>query len=132
MRALIPREGTAPVRERLLMTLFIAALIHGMLILGITFAGSGSHDGGARGLDVLLVSDELPTAQRNDSAAYLAQRTQLGSGNTPSAAIAHNRAPELAPPPHQGDAQGTSLSTSAPSAARADDPVLTTIAARTD
>ena len=82
MRALIPREGAAPVRDRLLMTLFIAVLIHGMIILGLTFAGGGSQSAGSRGLDVLLVSDELPTAERNDTAAYLAQRTQLGSGNT--------------------------------------------------
>jgi periplasmic protein TonB len=31
---------------------------------------------------VLLVSDELPAAQRNDTATYLSQRTQVGSGNT--------------------------------------------------
>jgi protein TonB len=132
MRALIPREGSAPVRERLLMTLFIAALIHGMLILGLTFAGGGSHDTGSRGLDVLLVSDELPSAERNDAAAYLAQRTQLGSGNTSAPTAAHNQPNEVAPPPHAGDASGTSLTSSAPAAARADDQVLTTIAARTD
>jgi len=131
MRALIPREGSAPVRERLLMTLFIAALIHGMIILGLTFAGSGSQTFGSRGLDVLLVSDELPTADRNDTAAYLAQRTQLGSGNASAPTAAHNQATEVAPPPHAGDDAGTSLTSSAP-AARADDQVLTTIAARTD
>lgn len=132
MRALIPREGAAPVRERLLMTFFLAVLVHGMVILGLTFAGSSSHDPGARGLDVLLVSDELPTAARNDTAAYLAQRTQLGSGNTKGPAIAHNQAAEVSPAPHAGDARGTSPTSSAPAAARTDDPVLTTIAARTD
>jgi periplasmic protein TonB len=132
MRALTPREGSAPVRDRLLMTLFIAALIHGMLILGLTFSGSPRHDSTARGIDVLLVSDELPTAAHNDSAAYLAQRTQLGSGNTKTSGIAHNQASAAAPPQHAGDAAGTSLSSSAPAAARADDPVLTTTAARTD
>jgi periplasmic protein TonB len=132
MRALTPREGSAPVRDRLLMTLFIAALIHGMLILGLTFSGSPRHDSTARGIDVLLVSDELPTAAHNDSAAYLAQRTQLGSGNTKTSGIAHNQASAAAPPQHAGDAAGTSLSSSAPAAARADDPVLTTTAARRD
>ena len=45
MRALTPREGSAPVRDRLLMTLFIAALLHGMLILGLTFSsGIGRQD----------------------------------------------------------------------------------------
>jgi protein TonB len=132
MRALIPREGSAPVRDRLLMTLFIAALIHGMLILGLTFAGSDSQTSTGRGLDVLLVSDELPTADRNDNAAYLAQRTQLGSGNTSAPTAAHNQATEVSPPPHAGDEAGSSLTSSAPAAARADDPVLTTLAARTD
>jgi protein TonB len=132
MRALIPREGSAPVRDRLLMTLFLAALIHGMLILGLTFAGSGRPDSAARGIDVLLASDELPTAEHNDSAAYLAQRTQLGSGNTSAPTALHNEAAEAAPPPHAGEAQGTSLSSAAAAAARADDPVLTTTAARTD
>ncbi len=131
MRALIPREGSAPVRDRLLMTLFIAALIHGMIILGLTFAGSGGQSSASRGLDVLLVSDELPTAERNDTAAYLAQRTQLGSGNASAPTAAHNQATEVSPPPHAGDDAGTSLTSSAP-AARADDQVLTTIAARTD
>ena len=132
MRALIPREGSAPVRERLLMTLFIAALIHGMIILGLTFAGNGRHDAAGRGLDVLLVSDELPTADRNDSAAYLAQRTQLGSGNTSAPTAAHNQSNAFSPPAHAGDDAGTSLTSSAPATARADDPVVTTLASRTD
>jgi protein TonB len=74
------REGAAPVRDRLLATLFLVALLHGIVILGLTFGGSGRPGGLAPGLEVLLVSDEVPTADRNDSAAYLAQRTQLGSG----------------------------------------------------
>jgi protein TonB len=133
MRALIPREGSAPVRDRLLMTLFLAALIHGMVILGLTFAGSGGGpDSSARGLDVLLASDELPTAQRNDSAAYLAQRTQLGSGNTSAPVVAHNQATAAAPPPSPADASGAGVTRAAAAAERADDPVLTTTAARTD
>jgi periplasmic protein TonB len=132
MRALIPREGSAPVRDRLLMTLFIAALIHGMLILGLTFAGGGSRDNSARGLDVLLTSDELPTAQSNPNAAYLAQRTQLGSGNTSAPVVAHNEASPASPPIHTGVAEGKSLTSSAPAASEADDPVVSTVAQRTD
>ncbi len=132
MRALIPREGSAPVRDRLLMTLFIAGLIHGMLILGLTFAGGGSHDNTARGLDVLLTSEELPTANRNDSAAYLAQRTQLGSGNASGPAVAHNEAAAAASAVHAGEAEGTSLTSSTPAQSQADEPVLATVAQRTD
>ena len=47
------------------------------------------------GLKVLLVSDELPEAAENDTATYLAQRTQLGSGNTPEAVAPRNRAAAL-------------------------------------
>lgn len=80
-RALVLREGAAPVGERLMTTCFLAALLHGIVLLGVTFGTVGS-DGGAPGLDVLIVSEELPEADRNDSASYLAQRTQLGSGTT--------------------------------------------------
>lgn len=114
------------------MTLFIAALVHGVLILGLTFANGPSGDSPVRGLDVLLTSDELPTAERNDTAAYLAQRTQLGSGNTQGPAIAHNQMSAAAPPVHAGGPDGSTLNSSAPAAARADEPVLTTLAARTD
>src|SRR5215470_5710425 len=81
-RALTLREGKAPVRDRLLTMLFLAALLHGLIILGLTFNSSASGGESAPGLQVLLVSDEVPEAERNDSATYLAQRTQLGSGNT--------------------------------------------------
>ena len=132
MAALTPREGAAPVRDRLLMTLFIAALIHGMLILGLTFRGGLHPQSTARGIDVLLTSEELPTAARNDTAAYLAQRTQLGSGNSSAPGVAHNQDRGAAPPPHAGDAEGSSARSSAPAGGRADDPVLATSAQRTD
>jgi periplasmic protein TonB len=79
------------------MTLFLAAVLHGIIILGITFS-AGANDGqAAPGLEVLLVSDEVPTAARNDSATYLAQRTQLGSGNTDRPVAPRNRSAGRAP-----------------------------------
>ncbi len=75
------RAGRAS-RDRLLAMLFVAALLHGLLILGITFNTPLSGGRGAPGLRVLLVSDRLPPAKRNATATYLAQRTQLGAGNT--------------------------------------------------
>lgn len=74
-------EGRAPVRERLTAMLFMAGIAHAILILGLTFS-IGDRAPAAPGMEVLLVSDELPTASRNDRAAYLAQRTQIGAGNT--------------------------------------------------
>jgi periplasmic protein TonB len=75
------REAGAPVRERLLTMLFLAGIAHGIVILGLSFGSSG-RPGSAPGMEVLLVTEDLPEARRNDRAAYLAQRTQIGSGNT--------------------------------------------------
>jgi protein TonB len=76
------REGVAPVRDRLISMLLLAGLLHGIVILGVTFSALGDAQDAAPGIEVLLVGDDVPTAQANQGAAYLAQRTQLGSGNT--------------------------------------------------
>ena len=89
--ALAVKEGIAPVRDRLVTTAFLAALLHGVVILGITF-GAASGSGAAPGLQVLLVSDEMPEADRNDDATYLAQRTQVGSGTGASARTPRSQA----------------------------------------
>jgi protein TonB len=77
------REGRAPVRDRLTAMLFLMALLHAIVILGLTFSGStGIQTGNAPQLDVLLVTNEVPEAKSNNQARYLAQRTQIGAGNT--------------------------------------------------
>ncbi len=96
--ALAVKEGIAPVRDRLVTTAFLATLLHGVVILGITF-GAISGSGAAPGLQVLLVSDEVPEADRNDDAAYLAQRTQLGSGMGANARTPRSQARAGEPPP---------------------------------
>lgn len=77
------REGLAPVRERLIAMVFLTALLHAILILGLTFS-SGTRVGAddTPQLDVLLVTNQVPEASDNPRAAYLAQRTQIGAGNT--------------------------------------------------
>jgi protein TonB len=88
-------------RDRLTTMLVLAALLHGLVILGISFTAPGAGDSAVnRGLEVLLVSDELPESQRNDTATYLSQRTQLGSGNTQErlpAQLPSERAPPTPP-----------------------------------
>lgn len=69
-------------RDRLSTMLVLAALLHGLVLLGVTFTAPGGSGEARRGLEVLLVSDELPEAGENEDAAYLAQRSQQGSGNT--------------------------------------------------
>ena len=107
-RALRLREGIAPIRDRLLMTLFLAALLHGIVILGITFGANARPSDPAPGLEVLLVSDEVPTADHNPKATYLAQRTQLGSGNTRDQVAPRNRASARPAIGHEGTDDGVS------------------------
>ena len=80
-RAIQLREGIAPTRDRLTTTVFMAALVHGVIIVGVTFGGVKHDAPGAPGLEVLIVSNDVPEARRNPGATYLAQRTQLGSGD---------------------------------------------------
>ena len=76
--------GLPPAHDRMLTTCFLAALLHGVVILGITFGttnGSSANDAAA-GLEVVLVNDRAPGAAQNPNARYLSERTQLGSGNS--------------------------------------------------
>src|SRR5689334_20663467 len=127
-RALILREGKAPVRDRLLTMLFLAALLHGLIILGLTFNSSASGGEGAPGLQVLLVSDEVPEAERNDSATYLAQRTQLGSGNTQENVDPRNPASQIPIPAQDGVKGGDALTKRGDMAGNRADRVISTTA----
>ncbi|HEV7609531.1 MAG TPA: TonB C-terminal domain-containing protein [Steroidobacteraceae bacterium] len=93
-RAMQLREGIAPTRDRLTTTVFMAALVHGVIIVGVTFGGVKHDTPGAPGLEVLIVSEDVPEARSNDSATYLAQRSQLGSGSSEPGEVA--RAPRAA------------------------------------
>jgi periplasmic protein TonB len=130
-RALRLREGKAPVWDRLLAMVFFVALLHGLIILGVTFNASAG-DRGAPGLEVLLTSDELPEADRNPTATYLAQRTQIGSGNTLKAVSPHNPATSIPMLQHAGSPLGDSLSSSGDMAGARAPQVLTTTAWTTD
>jgi periplasmic protein TonB len=108
-RALMLREGKAPVWDRLLTMAFLAALLHGLVIVGLTFGATSGDQDSAPGLEVLLVSDELPEADKNPTATYLAQRTQLGSGNTRAAKKPRNRAAAVPTLKHAGTPEGETL-----------------------
>ena len=78
------KGGLPPANDRMLTTCFLAALVHGIVILGVTFS-SQSHrtaDGDGPALEVVLVNDQAPAVAQNPNAPYLAQRSQIGSGNT--------------------------------------------------
>jgi protein TonB len=122
------REGRAPVWDRLLAMLFFTALLHGLIILGLTFKSPIASNDSAPGLQVLLVSDEVPAADRNDHATYLAQRTQLGSGNIREDVTPRNPAQAPLLPAQQGTPEGKALSAAGQAAGSQDRRILTTSA----
>jgi protein TonB len=75
-------EGAAPVKDRMTTTLFLAALFHGIVILGVTFAVPMLDKQPAASIEVLLVTGDDTRAADNLGAQYLAQRNQQGSGTT--------------------------------------------------
>jgi protein TonB len=132
-RALQLREGIAPTRDRLTTTVFMAALVHGVIIVGVTFGSAAHPHAGAPGLEVLIVSEDVPEARSNDTATYLAQRTQLGSGNSidPAAARSPRAAAEHAA--NNGRLDGTRVADDGGALmATADNRVLTTSAPMPD
>ncbi len=68
-------------QDRLVTALFLAALLHGLVILGIRFASPPADPNALPTLEVLLVSD-APEQEANLDASYIAQRNQRGSGTT--------------------------------------------------
>jgi protein TonB len=123
------REGVAPTRDRLTTTIFMAALVHGVIIVGVTFGTRGERVAGAPGLEVLLVSEDVPEARKNEDANYLAQRTQLGSGNTQDSADARTPRSAAERVALNGRADGTTLAEDAGALlATADQRSLTTTA----
>lgn len=94
--------------DRIMTMLVMAAMLHGLIILGIRFTTDRPAAPAGIGMEVLLVSDELPESRDNPDARYLAQRTQAGSGNTDERVTARlPGAPELPPPaPAQPTPQG--------------------------
>jgi protein TonB len=129
-RALQLREGFAPTRDRLTTTVFMAALVHGVIIVGVTFgAGNRDKSGTPPGLEVIIVSNDAPEARRNPEATYLAQRTQLGSASSSEPSEAHNPRAAAEYAANNGRADGTKLLDDAGALlATADNRVLTTTA----
>jgi periplasmic protein TonB len=76
------QEGFAPVKDRLTTTLFLAALFHGIVILGVTFAAPRGGGSPTPTLEVLLLTGPDLKAADNPTAQYLAQRNQVGTGTT--------------------------------------------------
>jgi len=70
--------------DNLVTMLFIAALFHGVLILGISFTAGkpGPSSADAASMEVVLLRREYEKRPDSDDAEYLAQQNLTGSGNT--------------------------------------------------
>jgi protein TonB len=67
--------------DRLGMTFFLAAIFHGILLLGITFSlAPAAENKTLPTLDIILVQTQNPSAAKD--AKYLAQISQQGGGNS--------------------------------------------------
>ena len=90
-----------PSGDRLATAIFLAALVHGLLILGVKFSAPST----ARPLptlEILLTPPGPDDPQANEHAAYLAERTAKGSGSGSTAG--RTSLPEALPtPPAAGD-----------------------------
>jgi len=73
------RALTGRAEDRLATAIFVAAVLHGLLILGVRFAAPRPEDRPLPTLEVLLVPDSAREAE-NAAAAYLASRNQRGAG----------------------------------------------------
>ena len=75
------RAGRERPEDRLATAIFIAALVHGLVILGVRFSAPASDDKPLPTLEVLLVPDG-PREDENPEASYIAERSQHGAGTT--------------------------------------------------
>ena len=101
---------TGPLPDRLPPMLFLAALVHGILIIGVTFnAVIGDAFSEAISLEVTIVADPEQNVLEPDDADYLAQASQEGSGNTEEQARPGARVESIVPINNPGDENGDSL-----------------------
>mgnify|MGYP003407512856 FL=1 len=76
----ILRRGRDPTGDHLATAIFVAALVHGLVILGVRFSAPPVPDSALPTLEILLVPTGPDDPQANLEAAYIAQRTQQGTG----------------------------------------------------
>jgi len=96
-----------PAPDRLPPMLFLAALVHGILIIGVTFnAVLGDEFRDAISLEVTIVADPDPNVLEPERAEYLAQASQEGAGNTQEQARPRAKAESLVPVDNVGTLDG--------------------------
>ena len=99
-----------PETDRLPAMLFLAALVHGVLILGVTFNPAITDQfTEAISLEVTIVADPDQHIDRPDRAEYLAQTSQLGGGNTTEEVRPSAPQESISPIDNLGEEGGDSL-----------------------
>jgi protein TonB len=97
--------GQPRLADRLGSTLFLAALAHGVIILGVTFTGSPLAESDAvPSLNVTLVVDTDQVESEPEDSEFLAQRNQAGHGSLPE-----GKRPTAAPDANQPLTQAGTL-----------------------
>lgn len=109
--------------DRLATALFVAALLHGLVILGIRFNAAPPDRRPLPTLEVLLVPDGL-AEEDNESAAYLSSRDQRGAGTTRDRQRTSLPEASASLLEHTGDVQGTETTPAASESSRGGSPVL--------
>lgn len=99
----IQRGGGGSPQDRLVSMGFLAAVLHGMVIAGISFSAADLGESAwVPGVEVARLSETRSEDLRRDKAAYLAEATQRGSGTTRERVAAETpsgTAPGLPEPP---------------------------------
>jgi len=110
------------VPDRLPAMLFLAALVHGILIIGVTFNPELANNfANAISLEVTIVADADQQIDRPDEAAYLAQASQEGGGNTTEQVRPTAPLQSATPTDNEGQDDGTSLNEATPHDRSADE-----------
>ena len=109
--------------DRLATAMFVAALLHGLVILGVRFGAAPPDQRPLPTLEVLLVPDG-PAEEDNKSAAYLSSRDQRGAGTGRDRQRTSLPEASASLLEHTGDVQGTEASPAASDASRGGSPVL--------
>ncbi|HET7204528.1 MAG TPA: TonB family protein [Steroidobacteraceae bacterium] len=97
MTARPSRRRRDPSSDRLATAVFVAALAHGLVIMGVKFSALPLDQHPLPMLEILLVPSGPEAPGSNEDAAYLAQRNQQGSGTSEQAK--RSSLPEARPRP---------------------------------
>lgn len=104
-----PAPSSSP-SDRLTTTLFLVALLHGIVIIGVSFTAlTRPPVSSAPTLEVLLLAPGVGDTENNPEAQYLAQRTQAGAGTTEDRVRAASPESSMFPAAIEGSAQGTGV-----------------------